>query len=205
MLNSTRVAALALAGLYRAKISPNFPTFKLESRRTLSATRPFSMAGQDAAPPKPKSAKEGEQAAEPQQPKAGAKKEKAPAVELPPFKDDTTPGEKKLLRPFDDPHFSAYSPKAVESAWCMFHISRSPLGLLPGSRKRRALTWTRSVVGEAGLLQAQAWQERKIRYSPSAAERDRCVALRARSGQQLAGHAYSMVPHAVSAIASIAR
>jgi len=61
MLNSTRVAALALAGLYRAKISPNFPTFKLESRRTLSATRPFSMAGQDAEPPKPKSAKEGEQ------------------------------------------------------------------------------------------------------------------------------------------------
>ncbi len=46
------------------------------------------------------------------------KKEKEPAVELPPFEDHTPAGEKKVLRPFDDPHFSAYSPKAVESAWC---------------------------------------------------------------------------------------
>ncbi len=39
-------------------------------------------------------------------------------MELPPFEDETPPGDKKILRPFDDPHFAAYSPKVVESAWC---------------------------------------------------------------------------------------
>lgn len=47
-------------------------------------------------------------------------KEKAPkaaAPELPAWEEKTKPGEKKITYPLDDPHFSAYSPKAVESAW----------------------------------------------------------------------------------------
>ncbi|KAK0703065.1 tRNA synthetases class I-domain-containing protein [Lasiosphaeria miniovina] len=42
---------------------------------------------------------------------------KTQAPELPPFVNDTPPGEKKVLRSFDDPHFQAYNPKAVEAAW----------------------------------------------------------------------------------------
>jgi valyl-tRNA synthetase len=49
--------------------------------------------------------------------KAKPQKEKAPKEELPPFEDKTVPGEKKILYSLDDPHFSAYSPKAVESSW----------------------------------------------------------------------------------------
>ncbi|KAH8895619.1 hypothetical protein GQ53DRAFT_804402 [Thozetella sp. PMI_491] len=45
-------------------------------------------------------------------------KEKKAVVEImPPFIEDTLPGEKKLLRPFDDPWYSSYHPAAVESAW----------------------------------------------------------------------------------------
>jgi valyl-tRNA synthetase len=47
-------------------------------------------------------------------------KEKAPkaaAPELPPWEEKTKAGERKITYPLDDPHFSAYSPKAVESAW----------------------------------------------------------------------------------------
>ncbi|KAL1864623.1 hypothetical protein VTK73DRAFT_5777 [Phialemonium thermophilum] len=36
---------------------------------------------------------------------------------LPTFHDDTPPGEKKIIRSFDDPHFKAYDPQAVESSW----------------------------------------------------------------------------------------
>ncbi|AEO65019.1 uncharacterized protein THITE_2111516 [Thermothielavioides terrestris NRRL 8126] len=36
---------------------------------------------------------------------------------LPPYVDETPHGEKKILQPFDHPHFQAYNPKAVESAW----------------------------------------------------------------------------------------
>lgn len=35
----------------------------------------------------------------------------------PPFVEDTPHGEKKRLKPFDDPHYSSYHPVAVESAW----------------------------------------------------------------------------------------
>lgn len=45
-------------------------------------------------------------------------KEKNAAVEvLPPFVEDTPAGEKKRLKPFDDPYYSSYHPTAVESAW----------------------------------------------------------------------------------------
>ena len=45
-------------------------------------------------------------------------KDKKAGVEvLPPFVEDTPPGEKKRLRPFDDPYCSSYHPVAVESAW----------------------------------------------------------------------------------------
>lgn len=50
--------------------------------------------------------------------KAG--KEKKPKAEkevLPDYIEETKPGEKKVLRSFEDPHFKAYVPKAVESAW----------------------------------------------------------------------------------------
>lgn len=36
---------------------------------------------------------------------------------LPPFVEDTPHGERKRLKPFDDPHYSSYHPVAVESAW----------------------------------------------------------------------------------------
>lgn len=52
------------------------------------------------------------------QPKAAAQSgPKAQAAALPPYKDETPPGEKKILQPFDHPHFQAYNPKAVESGW----------------------------------------------------------------------------------------
>ncbi len=45
-------------------------------------------------------------------------KDKKTGVELlAPFVEDTPPGEKKQLRPFDDPYCSSYHPVAVESAW----------------------------------------------------------------------------------------
>lgn len=48
-------------------------------------------------------------------PKPKPKKAETPA--LPAYKDETPAGEKKKLQPFDHPHFSAYNPTAVESAW----------------------------------------------------------------------------------------
>ncbi|GAB1312199.1 Valine--tRNA ligase, mitochondrial [Madurella fahalii] len=46
-----------------------------------------------------------------------AKGAKAPAPALPPYEDKTPPGQKKILQPFDHPHFQAYSPSAVEAGW----------------------------------------------------------------------------------------
>jgi len=45
------------------------------------------------------------------------KEKKAEAEVLPPFVEETPPGEKKRIKPFDDPHYSSYHPVAVESAW----------------------------------------------------------------------------------------
>lgn len=45
------------------------------------------------------------------------KKEKKVAEEVPEFKDETKPGEKKVLVSLDNPAFKAYSPKNVESSW----------------------------------------------------------------------------------------
>lgn len=48
----------------------------------------------------------------------GKEKEKKGEVEvLPPYVEDTPEGEKKRLKPFDDPYYSSYHPVAVESAW----------------------------------------------------------------------------------------
>lgn len=44
-------------------------------------------------------------------------KEKKPEEVIPEYVEDTPPGEKKRIRPFDDPQFKAYNPIAVESAW----------------------------------------------------------------------------------------
>lgn len=47
-----------------------------------------------------------------------APKVKAPAAPaLPRYEDATPAGEKKIIQPFGHPHFSAYNPSAVESAW----------------------------------------------------------------------------------------
>ncbi|KAH8815082.1 valyl-tRNA synthetase [Xylogone sp. PMI_703] len=48
--------------------------------------------------------------------KAKAEK-KAEEEALPPYVEDTPPGEKKILKSFDDPQYKAYNPVAVESAW----------------------------------------------------------------------------------------
>lgn len=50
---------------------------------------------------------------------AGAKekKKKEEKEVLPEYEETTPKGEKKALRSFDDPHFKAYIPKAVESGW----------------------------------------------------------------------------------------
>ena len=52
-------------------------------------------------------------------PKAKDKKKDKKAEEeaIPPYVEDTPEGEKKRIRPFDDPNFKAYDPIAVESAW----------------------------------------------------------------------------------------
>lgn len=44
-------------------------------------------------------------------------KEKKPEEVIPEYVEDTPAGEKKRIRPFDDPNFKAYDPIAVESAW----------------------------------------------------------------------------------------
>lgn len=51
--------------------------------------------------------------------KAKEKKAKAKAEEpaLPPYENDTPAGEKKRIRPFSDPYYTAYNPVAVEAAW----------------------------------------------------------------------------------------
>jgi valyl-tRNA synthetase len=36
---------------------------------------------------------------------------------LGPYVDDTPPGEKKRIKPFDHPYFKSYNPAAVESTW----------------------------------------------------------------------------------------
>ncbi|KAK3363671.1 mitochondrial valyl-tRNA synthetase [Lasiosphaeria hispida] len=57
-----------------------------------------------------------------QQPKQAAsqpapKAAKVQAPTLPVFKNDTPGGDKKAIKPFDDPYFNAYNPSAVEAAW----------------------------------------------------------------------------------------
>ncbi|KAL8346179.1 hypothetical protein RB598_000197 [Gaeumannomyces tritici] len=44
-------------------------------------------------------------------------KSKAEEPTLPPYENDTPAGEKKRIRPFTDPHYTAYNPIAVESGW----------------------------------------------------------------------------------------
>ncbi|KAK4099172.1 hypothetical protein N658DRAFT_517593 [Parathielavia hyrcaniae] len=44
-------------------------------------------------------------------------KKKVEADVLPPFIEDTPTGEKKRVKPFDDPYYASYHPVAVESAW----------------------------------------------------------------------------------------
>ncbi|KAK3298197.1 tRNA synthetases class I-domain-containing protein [Chaetomium fimeti] len=48
---------------------------------------------------------------------AAPKPPKAQAPSLPPYQDETPAGEKKAIQSFEHPHFQAYNPKAVESAW----------------------------------------------------------------------------------------
>ncbi|KUI53957.1 Valine--tRNA ligase, mitochondrial [Cytospora mali] len=49
--------------------------------------------------------------------KAKERKAKAEEEALPAYVEETPLGEKKRLRPLDDPHYKAYNPIAVESAW----------------------------------------------------------------------------------------
>ncbi|KAJ9157962.1 hypothetical protein NKR23_g596 [Pleurostoma richardsiae] len=59
-------------------------------------------------------------AAAPAAGKPKEKKEKPGKTEeeaLPPYVEDTPVGEKKILKPFDNPYYSSYHPAAVESAW----------------------------------------------------------------------------------------
>ena len=44
-------------------------------------------------------------------------KEKKQHEKLPPYKEDTAKGEKKILKPLDDEYHKAYIPSVVESAW----------------------------------------------------------------------------------------
>lgn len=46
-----------------------------------------------------------------------AKEKKVEEEPLPEYVEDTPEGEKKRIRSFEDPHFKAYNPIAVESAW----------------------------------------------------------------------------------------
>ncbi|KAK4102743.1 hypothetical protein N658DRAFT_514888 [Parathielavia hyrcaniae] len=58
-----------------------------------------------------------QQQQQPQQKAAAPAAPKAQAPSLPPYRDETPAGEKKIIRPFEDLHFQAYNPKAVESSW----------------------------------------------------------------------------------------
>lgn len=46
-----------------------------------------------------------------------AKAEKKEEEAIPEYVEDTPKGEKKRLKSLEDPHFKAYHPEAVESAW----------------------------------------------------------------------------------------
>ncbi|ODQ77920.1 hypothetical protein BABINDRAFT_66641 [Babjeviella inositovora NRRL Y-12698] len=48
---------------------------------------------------------------------AKPKKEKKVEEPVPQFVDQTKPGEKKILIPFEDPSFKAYNPQNIESSW----------------------------------------------------------------------------------------
>lgn len=53
--------------------------------------------------------------------KAKAEKKAAEDV-LPPYKEETPEGEKKILKSLDDPYFKAYDPIAVESVSAIFGV-----------------------------------------------------------------------------------
>lgn len=61
--------------------------------------------------------KQQQQQPQPQQKAAAQPTPKTQAPALPPYVDETPAGEKKIIQPLDHPHFQAYNPKAVESAW----------------------------------------------------------------------------------------
>ncbi|KAJ4298469.1 Valine--tRNA ligase, mitochondrial [Collariella sp. IMI 366227] len=57
---------------------------------------------------------------QPQQKAAAQSTPKAPkaqAPSLPPYKDETPAGEKKIIQSFEHSHFQSYNPKAVEASW----------------------------------------------------------------------------------------
>ncbi|KAH0562274.1 hypothetical protein GP486_003034 [Trichoglossum hirsutum] len=66
-----------------------------------------------------KQAKNANAATAPTSSKAKEKKSKPETKEepLPEFVEETPPGQKKILKPFDDPLYKAYNPTVVESAW----------------------------------------------------------------------------------------
>jgi valyl-tRNA synthetase len=77
-----------------------------KERKKAEKQAKFEAKKQKAAATAPKAAKE--------------KKPKEKKVEeepLPEYVEDTPEGEKKRIRSFEDPHFKAYNPIAVESAW----------------------------------------------------------------------------------------
>ncbi|KAJ3948036.1 valine--tRNA ligase [Colletotrichum fioriniae] len=123
------------------------PAVSNETKAQVASTSAIHAAGQDAgatagAPPKVKTEKELEKerkkaekdakfkaklaekaakaAAAPAASKNKEKKAKAEKKEeeaIPDYVEDTPKGEKKRLKPLEDPHFKAYHPEAVESAW----------------------------------------------------------------------------------------
>jgi valyl-tRNA synthetase len=95
-------AAAAAGGAPKVKTEKELE----KERKKAEKQAKFEAKKQKAATTAPKAAKEKKP------------KEKKPEEEpLPEYVEDTPEGEKKRIRSFDDPHFKAYNPIAVESAW----------------------------------------------------------------------------------------
>jgi valyl-tRNA synthetase len=83
----------------------NLPAVEKERKKAEKAAK-FEAKKAKAAQMAPKAAKEKK-----------PKEKKAEEEVLSPYVEDTPEGDKKRIRSFEDPHFKAYNPDAVESAW----------------------------------------------------------------------------------------
>jgi valyl-tRNA synthetase len=109
----TKTAIESSAASQDSTQSPAQPKVKTEKE----LERERKKAEKQALFEKKKAAKAEAAAATAKKSKEKEKVKKPEVAVLPAYVEETPEGEKKRLRPFDDPYYSSYHPAAVESAW----------------------------------------------------------------------------------------